>query len=92
MATPARLTQGPIQPKNLTVSLAKAKATLSAVINSVEQRRIPVTILRRGVPVAQIIPFPDTPAPSLLGSMAGTARVLGDIVNPYMEEWTVGDE
>lgn len=88
MATPARLTQ--TQPA--AVSLAKAKATFSAVIDSVEQRRIPITILRRGVPVAQIIPFPGTPAPSIIGSMAGTARVLGDIVNPYMEEWTVGDE
>ncbi len=88
MATPARLTM----PKEATISLAKAKATFSAVIDSVEQRRIPITILRRGVPVAQIIPFPDTPAPSMLGSMAGTARVLGDIVNPYMDEWTIGHE
>jgi prevent-host-death family protein len=88
MATHARLTQ----PRAATVSLAKAKATFSAVIDNVEQRRIPITILRRGVPVAQIIPFPDTPEPSLLGSMAGTGRELGDIVTPYMEEWTVGDE
>ncbi len=88
MATPARLTQT----KDATVSLAKAKATFSSVIDSVEQRRIPITILRRGVPVAQIVPFPGTPAPSMLGSMVGTGRELGDIVTPYMEEWTLGDE
>jgi prevent-host-death family protein len=74
------------------LSLANAKATLSAVIDRVEQKRLPVTILRRGVPVAQIIPFPGTPAPKLRGSMAGTARELGDIISPLDVEWTVGDE
>ena len=74
------------------LSLAKAKATLSAVIDGVEQKRHPVTILRRGIPVAQIIPFPDAPAPKLRGSMAGTGRELGDIVAPLDVEWTVGNE
>ena len=74
------------------VSLAEAKATLSAVVNRVEQKRLPITILRRGVPVAQIIPFPETPAPKLRGSMAGTVRVLGDIVSPLGIEWTVSDD
>ena len=74
------------------LSLAKAKATLSAVVNGVERKRLPVTILRRGVPVVQIIPFPDTPAPKLRGSMAGTGRELGDIVSPLDIEWTIGDE
>jgi prevent-host-death family protein len=92
MATSARLTPQSASEKQSTVSLAKAKATLSAVIDGVEQRRIPVTILRRGIPVAQIVPFPDSPAPSLLGSMAGTGQELGDIVSPYLDEWTIGDE
>jgi len=74
------------------LSLAKAKATLSAVVDSVQEKRLPVTILRRGVPVVQIIPFPETPFPKLRGSMAGTARELGDIVSPIGIEWTVGDE
>jgi prevent-host-death family protein len=74
------------------LSLATAKATLSAVVDGVQQKRLPVTILRRGVPVAQIIPFPGTPAPKLRGSMAGTVRILGDIVSPLGEEWTVSDD
>lgn len=74
-----------------TVSLAKAKATLSAVVDRVERDRSPITILRRGMPVAQIIPLSNTPPPSMLGSMAGTGRELGDIVSSYLEEWTAGD-
>lgn len=74
------------------VSVAEAKATLSAVVHRVEQKRVPVTILRRGVPVAQIIPFPAARAPKLRGSMAGTGRELGDIVSPVGVEWIAGDE
>jgi prevent-host-death family protein len=79
-------------PIGVSLSLAKAKATLSAVVDGVEHKRLPVTILRRGVPVAQIIPFPGTPIPKLRGSMAGTVRILGDIMSPIDVEWTVGDE
>jgi prevent-host-death family protein len=73
------------------VSLAQAKATFSAVVSSVEQKRRPITILRRGVPVAQIVPFPGAPASILRGSMAGTGRELGDIVSPLDVEWSAGD-
>ena len=75
-----------------TVSVAQAKANLSAILKGVEKKHGPVTILRRGVPIAQIIPVPDQPTPLLRGSMAGTVRVLGDIVSPLGVEWTVGDE
>ena len=74
------------------VSVAQAKANLSAILKGVEKKHSPVTILRRGVPVAQIVPVPDQPTPLLRGSMAGTARILGDIVSPLGIEWTVGDE
>jgi prevent-host-death family protein len=73
------------------VSLAKAKATLSAVIDGVEQKNRPVTILRRGVPVAQIVPFPKAGPQQLKGSMAGTGRELGDIVSPLGVEWELGE-
>ena len=75
-----------------TVSVAKAKANLSAILKGVEKKHGPVTILRRGVPVAQIVPVPAQPTPLLRGSMAGTARILGDIVSPLGVDWAVNDE
>jgi prevent-host-death family protein len=74
------------------MSVADAKAHFSSMISGVEKQHAPVTILRRGVPVAQVIPFPGTPTPRLRGSMSGTVRVLGDIVSPTGEEWTLSDE
>jgi len=74
------------------VSIADAKAKFSSLVTSVETRRLPVTILRRGVPVAQIIPI-DQPKPvSGYGWMRGTVTELGDIVGPTGVEWTAGDE
>ena len=72
-----------------TVSLAEAKAHLSAVISGVERSRRPVTVLRRGVPVAQIIPVTEDKIVSGYGYMRGTVQVLGDIVGPTAEEWDI---
>jgi len=74
------------------ISVADAKAHFSAVLLGVEEKKRPVTILRRGVPIAQIIPI-STPQPvSGYGWMRGTAKELGDIVGPTGVEWTAGDE
>ena len=75
-----------------TVSVAQAKAELSSLIRRVESKSSAVTILRRGVPVAQLVPFPGSPKPKFAGSMAGTGRELGDIISPTGTEWTAGDE
>ena len=75
----------------LAISVAHAKANLSALLNGVDQKKTPVTILRRGVPIAQIVPF-QAPSESLYGSMRGTVQEIGDIIAPTGVEWTVGDE
>jgi prevent-host-death family protein len=73
-------------------SVASAKANLSAILKSVERNREEVTLLRRGVPVAKIIPISEAKPVSGYGWMKGSARELGDIVGPTGEEWTAGDE
>jgi prevent-host-death family protein len=75
----------------LAISVAHAKANLSSLLNGVVQKKTPVTILRRGIPIAQIVPFPGT-SESLYGSMRGTVQEIGDIIGPTGIEWTVGDE
>jgi antitoxin (DNA-binding transcriptional repressor) of toxin-antitoxin stability system len=71
--------------------LAKVKANLSSVVSNVQNKRTTITILRRGLPVAQIVPVNEQPV-SLYGCMRGTVREIGDIVGPTGIEWTVGDE
>ncbi len=73
------------------IPLAKIKAEFSSIVSGVEKKRTPVIILRRGFPVAKIVPLGEE-ASSLYGSMRGTVREIGDIVGPTGIEWTVGDE
>lgn len=87
----ARSTAGRDEETSTGMSVAEAKAHLSAVIAKVEKRRRPVTILRRGRPVVQIVPVP-VEAPTLYGSMRGTVVEIGDIVGPTGEDWGFGDE
>ncbi len=74
-----------------TMSIAEAKANFSSLITRVEQKHGAITILRRGVPVARVIPINDEPH-SLYGAMRGTVTELGDIVGPTGVEWTIGDQ
>jgi len=75
-----------------TVSVADAKSNFSSVLTRVEKRRLPITLLRRGVPVAQIVPIAPPARKSHYGYMEGTVQVLGDIVGPSGEEWMLSDE
>ena len=74
------------------VSIADAKATFSSLVTRVETKRLPITILRRGVPVAQITPIEQPVLASGYGWMRGSVQELGDIVGPTGVEWAAGDE
>jgi len=69
------------------IAISKFKATCLGVLESVRRTRKPVLVTRFGEPVAQVIP-PPPPKPSKrrLGAMAGTGRILGDIVAPAADE------
>jgi prevent-host-death family protein len=73
-------------------SVAAAKANLSALLKDVEQNREEVTLLRRGVPIARIVPIAEAGPQSGYGWMRGSVRELGDIVGPTGEEWDAGNE
>jgi prevent-host-death family protein len=75
----------------LEVSVATAKAHFSSLVSGVQKKRAFVTILRRGVPVARLIPVEDKPF-SLYGCMRGTVTELGDIVGPTGEDWSIGEK
>jgi prevent-host-death family protein len=75
------------------MGISEFKATCLAVLERVRRTKKPVLITRFGQPVAQVV-APSAPAPpkSWIGSMAGTAQLVGDIVSPVSEEsdWEAG--
>ncbi len=69
------------------IAISKFKATCLGVLERVRKTGKPVLVTRFGKPVAQIVPPPEAKRPAhWLGSLAGTARIKGDIVGPATDE------
>jgi prevent-host-death family protein len=69
------------------IAISKFKATCLAVVERVRRTKKPVLITRFGKPVAEVVPPPPVRKPQdWLGSLAGTGRIVGDIVSPASDE------
>ncbi len=76
--------------KTRVVSATEFKAKCLALLDEIEQRAEPITITRRGVPVAVLGPAKKSAWKSPRNSLAGKARIVGDIVNTDMSDlWEV---
>jgi len=74
------------------IAISKFKATCLAVMERVRRTRKPVRVTRFGKPVAEIVPpSPPVRRSDWFGCMAGTGRIVGDIVSPASDEsdWEV---
>lgn len=73
------------------VSTSELKARTAKVIDQVAKGRESVLIVRRGRPVAKLVPV-EEPGRSLVGALKGTVTILGDIVGPLDVEWEAAKE
>ena len=74
------------------MAISKFKATCLAVLQRVRKTRKPVLVTRFGEPVAEVHPpAPPARAKRWIGCMKGSARIVGDIVGPVVDEreWEV---
>lgn len=72
------------------VSATEFKAKCLAFLDDIEQRGEPITITRRGAPVAVLGPTKKKAWKSPMGGWTGRARIVGDIVNTGMSDlWDV---
>jgi prevent-host-death family protein len=89
-------------PKNLEgdasvkeVPISEFRTKCLALIESVRRTRQSLRVTRRGKPIVDIVPTtairPVMDRAKWLGSMKGTAKILGDIVSPAIDkdEWEV---
>lgn len=77
------------------IAISEFKAKCLGIMEEVRKTRKPVRVTRFGTPVAEVIPpSPEKPTQSWLGSMAGTAEILGDIVGPTgsLDDWDASRE
>jgi len=67
--------------KEVAISVFKAKCL--GILEEVRKTRKPIRVTRFGKPVAEVVPpTPEEPSKRRLGSMAGTIKIVGDIVGP----------
>lgn len=75
------------------IPITKFRTSCHAALERVRRTKRPVLITRLGEPVAEIIPIAPIAKRKRdwLGSLAGTCRIVGDIVGPAGEEidWEV---
>ena len=68
------------------VAISEFKAKCLALLEQVRKTKKPIRITRYGKPVAEVVPAgPVANKRSWLGSMAGTAEIMGDIVSPVID-------
>lgn len=67
------------------IAISKFKATCLAILERVSRTGETVIVTRRGVPIAEIKPPPKRRDEDWIGSMAGTAEQVGDIVDEPAE-------
>lgn len=74
------------------ISISQFKATCLAILARVKRTQKPILVLRKGEPIAQVMPPPHSPMPqSWLGSFSSSGKIIGDIIHPVSssEEWEV---
>jgi prevent-host-death family protein len=71
-----------------TIPAGQFKAVCLRVMDEVNKTREPITITKKGKPVAKLMPA-DTPTKDVFGCMRGRLEILGDIVAPAVptEDW-----
>ncbi|SRR5216683_1750458 len=68
------------------IAISEFKARCPALLEEVSKTRKPIRITRRGKPIAEVVPPSPATKRRKLGSMAGTVKILGDIVAPVIAE------
>jgi antitoxin (DNA-binding transcriptional repressor) of toxin-antitoxin stability system len=74
------------------IAISKFKATCLAVLERVRKTRKPIRVTRFGEAVAEVVPPSVKPGKKTwFGSLAGTGRIVGDIVAPAGDanDWEV---
>jgi prevent-host-death family protein len=67
------------------VSISDLSKNCSRLIRKVNRTNETLRITLRGRPIAELIPAPSARKRFVLGDMAGSAEIVGDIVSPIID-------
>ncbi len=78
--------------ETLQIPAGEFKAKCLKLMDQVRDSGQEIVITKRGKPVAKLVPVGERKIPPLSGSMAGTVKIMGDIIGPFHEEWELRDD
>jgi len=67
------------------IAISEFKAKCLSLLDEVNKTKKPIRILRRGKPIAEIVPPQPERKRRKLGTMVGRGAILGDIVSPIID-------
>jgi len=67
------------------IAISEFKARCLSLLDEVNKTKRPIRILRRGKPLAEIVPPRPVAKRRKLGTMIGKGTILGDIVSPVID-------
>jgi len=71
----------------MTIAVGEFKAKCLKIMDEVQTTRSPVTITKRGKPIAVLTPYPEeTPTP-LFGRMKGRVKMTDALIEPTGLSW-----
>ena len=72
-----------------TINASELKAKFLAILDEVARTGKGLTVLKRGRPVAQLLPFVPRDKGYPQESLAGTVEILGDVIAPAVppQDW-----
>ncbi|MFA5854924.1 MAG: type II toxin-antitoxin system prevent-host-death family antitoxin [Candidatus Gracilibacteria bacterium] len=75
-----------------TVSATEFKAKCLHMMDNVRFMKSEITITKHGKPIAKLVPVKKKPQKNILGCMAGTFTIVGDIISPIDVKWDAEKE
>jgi prevent-host-death family protein len=71
----------------MTLAAGEFKAKCLKLMDRVNETHESVTITKRGIPVAKLVPVSDIKNEKIFGSLHGCVAYEGDIISPLDERW-----
>ncbi|MCX7115896.1 MAG: type II toxin-antitoxin system prevent-host-death family antitoxin [Gammaproteobacteria bacterium] len=68
------------------IAAGEFKAKCLHLMDEVNETKVAITITKRGVPIAQLVPMTEKPF-KLFGLQQGTMKITDDIISPIDEDW-----
>lgn len=69
------------------ITAAEFKARCLKLMDEVQATQIPITVTKRGRPVARLVPIEPAEVPPLFGCLKGSVTANDDLIAPVELEW-----